>query len=75
MRVPDDKGRIPLTAAEIGAVLGVTSSAIRQAVRRHDLHHVGKEGRAKLYWTHEVGAAIGGHDRQALVKSSGPMSH
>ena len=53
-----------LTAAELAAFLGVTSSAIRQVVRRHGIPAVGKAGRAKLYDPARVLAVTHPHDRR-----------
>lgn len=54
----------PLTAAEIAAFLGITAGAVRQIIRRKDVDHVGKIGRAKLYDPAEVLRHAGTHDRR-----------
>lgn len=52
-----------LSADEIAAFLGVTSSAVRQIVRRHGIQHQGKRGKAKLYDPREIIRHAGAHDR------------
>lgn len=71
----DAQGRRPLTAAEIGAFLGISSSAVRQIVRREQIAAVGKCGRAKVYWLHQVTKTVGTHDRQLLRKRRSLVSH
>jgi chromosome segregation and condensation protein ScpB len=56
----------PLTAAEIGVFLGVTSAAVRQVVKRKEIQSVGKDGRAHLYDVDEVLRHTGVHDRRVL---------
>ena len=53
-----------LTAAEIGAFLGITPGAVRLIVHRHHIPARGKAGRAKLYDAHEVIRHAGTHDRR-----------
>lgn len=55
----------PLTAAEIGAFLGITAAAVRQIVRRRQIASVGKVGRAHLYDAREVIRHAGPHDRRS----------
>lgn len=52
-----------LTAAEIGAFLGMSSSGVRQIVRRNNIPARGKVGKAKLYDPLEVIRHAGAHDR------------
>lgn len=54
-----------LTAAEIGAFLGVSAAAIRQTVSRRQIAPIGKEGRANLYNPTDVLRHMGTRDRQA----------
>lgn len=54
-----------LTAAEIGAFLGISASGVRQIIRRAGIAPVGKVGRALTYRPSEVLAASGVHDRRA----------
>lgn len=54
-----------LTAAEIGAFLGITDSGVRQIARRHNIRPKGKAGRANLYDIDEVIRHAGSHDRSA----------
>jgi hypothetical protein len=54
-----------LTAAEIGAFLGITAAAVRQIVRRHNIPAVGKTGRAHLYDPETIIRHAGAHDRRA----------
>lgn len=54
----------PLTAAEIGALIGVTPSAVRQIVRREGIEAAGQDGKAKLYWFGDIKRHVGGHDRR-----------
>lgn len=61
----DDQGRSPISAAEIAVFLGVSSSAVRQIVRRNGIEQASQRGRAKLYWMHEVVRHSGTHDRAA----------
>lgn len=53
-----------LTAAEIGAFLGITAAGVRQIVKRHRIEAAGKAGRANLYDPHDVFRAAGHHDRR-----------
>ncbi len=53
-----------LTAQQIAVVLGVTESAVRHIVRRKNIRHRGKRGRAKVYDPCEVIRHAGGHDRR-----------
>jgi hypothetical protein len=53
-----------LTAAEIGAFLGITAAAVRQIVKRHEIPSVGKNGKAKLYDPDRVIHHAGAHDRR-----------
>ena len=39
----------PLTAAEIGAFLGITGTSVRSIIHRKEIQPVGKQGRAHLY--------------------------
>ena len=55
----------PLTAAEIGAFLGITAAAVRQIVRRKQLAPVGKAGKANVYDAREVIRHAGAHDRRS----------
>lgn len=64
--IRDSQGRAPLTTAEAAAFLGVSPGAIRQIVRRHHIAAVGKRGRAKVYWMHEIARHAGAHDRQRV---------
>lgn len=54
-----------LTAAEIGAFLGITAAGVRQIIKRHKIQAQGKQGRAKLYDAREVLKHAGTHDRRA----------
>ena len=54
-----------LTAAEIGAFLGVTAAAVRQIVKLKGIDAVGKDGKANLYDVREVIRHAGAHDRRA----------
>lgn len=54
-----------LTAAEIGAFLGMTSAGVRQIVRRNQIPDQGKRGKAKLYDPREVIRHAGAHDRRS----------
>lgn len=67
--------RQPITAAEAAAFLGVTSSAVRHIVRRHGIEAVGRQGRAKLYWMHEIVRHAGAHDRLACGEGGRVVSH
>lgn len=53
-----------LTAAEIGAFLGITAAAVRQIVKRKRIQPVGKAGKANLYDAREVIRHAGSHDRR-----------
>lgn len=53
-----------LTAAELAAFLGITSSGVRQVIRRKQIAHVGMRGRAKLYDPDEVFRHTGVQDRR-----------
>lgn len=53
-----------LTAAEIGAFLGITAAGVRQIVRRHRIDVAGKVGRANLYDPRDVIRHAGAHDRR-----------
>lgn len=64
-----------LTAAEIGAFLGVTPSAVRQIVRRNGIRAKGKIGKAMLYDAEEVLGHAGVLDRRAPRQSPSHMSH
>lgn len=55
-----------LTAAELGAFLGVTAAAVRQIVRRKQIEAVGKVGKAKVYDAREVIRHAGAHDRRSV---------
>lgn len=54
-----------LTAAELGAFLGITAAAVRQIVRRKQIAAVGKVGKAKVYDPREVIRHAGPHDRRS----------
>ena len=54
-----------LTAAEIGAFLGITSAAVRQIVRRKGIAPTGKQGKALTYDPREVIRHAGTHDRRS----------
>jgi hypothetical protein len=64
-----------LTAAEIGVFLGVTSSAVRQIVRRNHIAPTGKMGRAKVYDVREVLRHAGHHDRLMPRHGTEVVSH
>jgi hypothetical protein len=53
-----------LTAAELAAYLGMTPSAVRQAVRRRHIPASGKRGRAAVYDPELVLQATGKRDRR-----------
>lgn len=55
----------PLTAAEIGAFLGITAAAVRQIVKRKQIAAVGKVGKAHTYDAREVIRHAGPYDRRA----------
>jgi hypothetical protein len=64
-----------LTAAEIGAFLGITAAAVRQIVHRHRIEVAGKAGRANLYDPREVIRHAGPHDRRTLHDAAQRVSH
>lgn len=53
-----------LTAAELGAFLGITAASVRQIVKRKNIEPVGKDGKANLYDPAEVIRHTGAHDRR-----------
>lgn len=65
----------PITAVEAAAFLGVTAGAIRKIVSRHNIEPAGKQGRAKVYWMHEIARHAGAHDRLLTGKQRRGMSH
>lgn len=65
MRPPDHRRRRPVTAAEAAAFLGITPGAVRQIVSRNQIPAAGTEGRAKLYWMHDITRHAGTDDRLA----------
>lgn len=62
-----------LTAAELGAFLGVPASTVRQIVHRAQIKPVGKQGKANVYHVEQVLRHAGTHDRRATCRSD--MSH
>lgn len=54
-----------LTAAEIGAFLGITAAGVRQIVRRKRILPAGKRGKAHLYDVDTVLRHAGAHDRRS----------
>lgn len=58
-----------LTAAEIAAFLGITAAGVRQIVKRNEIRHRGKIGRAKLYDVRDVVRHSGAHDRRGACGS------
>ena len=65
-----------LTAAELGAFLGITAAGVRQIVKRKRIESVGKVGKANTYDAREVLRHAGAHDRLTVVDASGDaVSH
>lgn len=60
----DEQRRQPLTAAEIGLFLNMTTGAVRKLISLHSIDAVDKRGRAYRYWTHEVFKAAGNKERR-----------
>lgn len=54
-----------LTAAELGAFLGITATSVRSIVKRKGIRPVGKVGKAHLYDVAEVLRHAGAHDRRS----------
>lgn len=53
-----------LTAAELAAFLGMTSSGVRNVISRKHITPIGKRGKANLYDSREVIRHAGAHDRR-----------
>lgn len=58
-----------LTVAEIAVFLGITAAGVRQIVKRNNIGHRGKLGRAKLYDVRDVVRHAGAHDRRPACGS------
>lgn len=54
-----------LTAAEIGAFLGLTAASVRSIISRKEIRPVGKLGKANLYNPQDVLRHAGTHDRRS----------
>jgi hypothetical protein len=62
-----------LTAAELGAFLGLAASSVRALIHREGIEPVAKEGRAHLYDARAFVDKVEGHDRRYLRKRRGPV--
>lgn len=56
-----------LTAAELGAFLGLSASRVRHIIADHEIQACGARWKAKLYHGPEVLRAAGSHDRRAKL--------
>lgn len=63
--------RRELTAAELGAFLGLTASRVRHIVTEYGIQHIGRAGRAKLYDPWEVFEITGQYDRRKGKRRGG----
>ena len=64
-----------LTATELAAFLGMTSSGVRNVISRKHIAPVGKRGRANLYDSRTVIRHAGARDRRAAGSASGSVGH
>lgn len=64
-----------LTAAELGAFLGITATSARSLIHRHGIKPVGKRGRANLYDARKFIDTVGAHDRRFLRKRRSLVQH
>ena len=64
-----------LTAAELAAFLGMTSSGVRNVISRKHIAPVGKRGKANLYDARTVIGHAGPRDRRAAGIASDSVGH
>lgn len=64
-----------LTAAELAAFLGMTSSGVRNVISRKHIAPVGKRGKANLYRPSDVLRHAGARDRRLAGSAPESVGH
>ena len=64
-----------LTATELAAFLGMTSSGVRNIVSRKHIAPIGKRGKANLYDPRQVIRHAGAHDRALAAATPESVGH